>query len=163
MRVMQRLLGVVSSVSKWMNAIAAVALALMILLTVADVILRSFRRPIIGTYEMVALSGAIIIGFSIPFTSWMKGHINVDFFILKLPPRGRKIFNLVTKCLGIGLFLIIGWNLIILGMDLHKAGEVTPTRHIPFYPVLYGIGICCFLQCLVLFCDMVKILGGKYE
>ena len=146
-----------------MNAIAAVALGFVILLTVADVILRYFKKPIIGTYEMVALSGAIIIGFSIPFTSWMKGHINVDFFILKLPPRGRKIFNLVTKCIGIGLFLIIGWNLIILGMDLHKAGEVTPTRHIPFYPVLYGIGICCFLQCLVLFCDMVKILEGKYE
>jgi TRAP-type C4-dicarboxylate transport system permease small subunit len=160
---MQKLLGMVSKISQWMNAIAAVALALMILLTVADVILRSFRRPIIGTYEMVALSGAIIIGFSIPFTSWMKGHISVDFFILKLSPRGRKIFNLVTKCLGIGLFLIIGWNLIILGMDLHKSGEVTPTRHIPFYPVVYGIGICCFLQCLVLFCDMVKILGGKYE
>jgi len=146
-----------------MNAIAAVALAFMILLTVADVILRSFRKPIIGTYEIVALSGAVIIGFSIPFTSWMKGHINVDFFTLKFPPRGRKIFNLVTKCLGIGLFLIIGWNLIILGMDLHKAGEVTPTRHIPFYPVLYGIGICCFFQCLVLFCDLVKIPGGKYE
>ena len=160
---MQKLLRTVLRISQWMNAIAAVALAFMILLTVADVILRSFRKPIIGTYEIVALSGAVIIGFSIPFTSWMKGHINVDFFTLKFPPRGRKIFNLVTKCLGIGLFLIIGWNLIILGMDLHKAGEVTPTRHIPFYPVLYGIGICCFFQCLVLFCDLVKIPGGKYE
>jgi TRAP-type C4-dicarboxylate transport system permease small subunit len=153
----------VSKISKWMNGIAAVALGFMILLTVADVILRSFRRPIIGTYEIVALSGAVIIGFSIPFTSWMRGHVNVDFFILNLPPGGRKIFNLVTKCLAIGLFLIIGWNLIILGMDLFKAGEVTPTRHIPFYPILYGIGICCFFQCLVLFCDIVKISGGKYE
>src|SRR5512139_3007098 len=160
---MERLLRMVSKISQWMNGIAAAALGFMILLTVADVILRSFRKPIIGTYEIVALSGAVIIGFSIPFTSWMKGHVNVDFFILKLPPRGRKIFNLITKYLGIGLFLILGWNLIILGMDLHKAGEVTPTRHIPFYPVLYGIGICCFFQCLVLFSDIVKILGGKYE
>lgn len=158
---MQGLLQIVSKISKWMNGIAAVALAFMILLTVADVILRSFRKPIIGTYEIVALSGAVIIGFSIPFTSWMKGHINVDFFILKLPPRGRRIFHLVTKCLGIGLFLILGWNLIILGMDLHKAGEVTPTRHIPFYPILYGIGVCCFFQCFVLFCDIVKIHGGN--
>ncbi len=146
-----------------MNAIAAIALAFMILLTVADVILRSFRRPIIGTYEVVGLTGAVIIGFSIPFTSWMKGHINVDFFILKLSRKGRKIFNLVTKSLGIGLFLIIGWNLIILGMDMYKAGEVTPTRHLPIYPVLYGIGICFFFQCLVLFCDITKILGEKYE
>jgi TRAP-type C4-dicarboxylate transport system permease small subunit len=140
-----------------MHAIAAVALSFMILLTVADVILRSFRKPIIGTYELVALSGAVIIGFSIPFTSWVKGHVYVDFFILKLSQRGRKIFNLMTKGLGIGLFLVIGWNLLVLGRDLYKAGEVTLTRHIPFYPVLYGIGISCFFQSLVLFCDIVKI------
>ena len=160
---MQRLLGVVSKISRWMNTIAAVALGFMILLTVADVIMRYFRRPIIGTYEMVALSGAVIIGFSIPFTSWMKGHINVDFLILKLSPKGRKIFNLLTKCFGIGLFLIIGWNLIILGMDFHKVGEVTPTRHLPIYPVLYGVGVCCFFECLVLLCDIVKIFERKYE
>ena len=128
--VMERLLRIVSKISKWMNAMAAVALAFMILLTVADVILRSFRRPIIGTYELVGLTGAVIIGFSIPFTSWMKGHINVDFFILKLPQKGRKIFTIVTKCLGIGLFLIIGWNLMILGMELYKAERFRP-------PVMY--------------------------
>ncbi len=160
---MRRLLPMVSKISKGMNAVAAVALAFMILLTVADVIMRYFRRPIIGTYEMVALSGAVIIGFSIPFTSWMKGHINVDFFILKLTPEGRRIFNLITKSLGIGLFVIIGWNLLILGMDLSKAGEVTPTRHLPIHPVLYGVGVCCFFECLVLLCDIVKIFEGKYE
>jgi TRAP-type C4-dicarboxylate transport system permease small subunit len=158
---MQRLLRLVLKISKGMHVMAAVALTFMILLTVADVILRSFRKPIIGTYELVALSGAVIIGFSIPFTSWVKGHVYVDFFILKLSRKGRQIFNLVTKCLGIGLFLVIGWNLLVLGRDLYKAGEVTLTRHIPFYPILYGIGICCFFQCFVLFCDIVKIFGGE--
>jgi TRAP-type C4-dicarboxylate transport system permease small subunit len=161
--VMQRLLRIVSKLSKWMNKVAGVALIFMILITVADVTLRSFRRPIIGTYELVALSGAVIIGFSIPLTSWLKGHIYVDFFILKLPQKGRKIFNIVTKCLGIGLFLIIGSNLMIFGMELHKAGEVSPTLHVPFYPIIYGIGGCCFFQCFVLFCDIVKIFGEEYE
>lgn len=160
---MQRLLEVVSTFSRWMNAIAAVALSFMILLTVADVILRYFKRPIIGTYEMVALSGAVIIGFSLPFTSVMKGHVSVDLLTLKLSPKRRKISNSITKCLGIVLFLVIGWNLVILGMDFHKVGEVTPTRHLPIYPVLYGIGICCFFESLVLLCDIVKILRGKYE
>ncbi len=160
---MQRLLEVVSTFSRWMNAIAAVALSFMILLTVADVILRYFKRPIIGTYEMVALSGAVIIGFSLPFTSVMKGHVSVDLLTLKLSPKRRKISNSITKCLGIVLFLVIGWNLVILGMDFHKVGEVTPTRHLPLYPVLYGIGICCFFESLVLLCDIVKILRGKYE
>ncbi len=146
-----------------MNGIAAVALGFMILLTVADVILRYFKKPIVGTYEMVGLSGAVIIGFSLPFTSLMKGHVNVDFLTMKLSAKGRKIFSFVTKCLGIILFLIIGWNLILQGMDFHKVGEVTPTRHLPIYPVLYGIGICCFLESLALLCDAVKILGGRDE
>jgi len=157
------LLRIVSKISRGMNGIAAVALGFMILLTVADVILRYFKKPIVGTYEMVGLSGAVIIGFSLPFTSLMKGHVNVDFLTMKLSAKGRKILGFVTKCLGIVLFLIIGWNLILQGMDFHKVGEVTPTRHLPIYPVLYGIGICCFLESLALLCDVVKILGGKDE
>ena len=143
--------------------IGNVVLTFSILLTVADVILRTFRRPIVGTFELVAFSSALIFGFSIPYTSWKKGHINVDSLVLKLPQAARKTLNVITKCTGIGLFLIIGWNLIILGMDLRKAGEVSPTLQIPFYPIPYGIGICCFIECLVLFCDVVKILGGKNE
>jgi hypothetical protein len=50
-----------------------------------------------------------------------------------------------------------------LAMEIYKAGEVTPTRHIPFYPVIYGIGVCCFFQCLVLFCDILKIFRREYE
>jgi len=160
---MQRLLQIVSKVSRWMNAIAALALGFIILLTVADVILRYFKKPIIGTYEMVALSGAVIIGFSLPFTSMMKGHVNVDFLTQKLSPKGIKVFSSITKCLGILLFLIIGWNVVILGMDFHKVGEVTPTRHLPIYPVLYGVGICCFFESFVLLCDIIKILRGIDE
>ncbi len=160
---MQTLLRTVSRISEAMNAVAAVVLSFMILLTVADVILRIFKSPIIGTYEMVALSGAVTIGFSIPLTSWMRAHINMDFVIVKLTPRAKAAVNVITKCCGMGLFLILGWNLIILGTDIYRAGEVTPTRHIPFYPMIYGIGICCFYQCIVLFCDMVRTVGGEHD
>ena len=160
---MQRLLTIVLKISKGLNNIAAVMLALMILLTVADVILRGLRAPIVGTYEMVGLLGAVIVGFAIPFTSWIKGHIRVDFLILKLSPRGRKILDIATRCVGIGLFLVIGWNLLLLAAEAARAGEVTPTRHIPFYPIIYGVGAASFFQSLVLFCDIVKILRGEYE
>jgi len=160
---MERLLKIIYKISKGLNNIASVMLAFMILLTVADVILRSVRMPILGTYEMVGLLGAIIIGFSIPLTSWMKAHVRVDFFLFKFSATGRRILNIITRCLGIALFLIIGWNLIILGIDIYRVGEVTPTRHIPFYPVFYGVGASCFFQCIVLLCDIVKIFRGEYE
>jgi TRAP-type C4-dicarboxylate transport system permease small subunit len=75
----------------------------------------------------------------------------------------QRSFNVATRCLAIGLFILIGWNLIKVGMDLHNSGEVSPTLHLPFYPVAYAVGVICFFQCLVLFCDIIKIFGGKYE
>ena len=149
--------------SRLINIIGGSSLAFIMFLTVADIILRSFRRPILGTFEIVAFSGAVVIGFSLPYTSWMRGHVYTDFLILRFSKKIRNIFNSVTRLLGTGVFIMIGWNLIKYGMDLKKAGEVSPTLTMPFYPVAYGLGICCFIQCLVLLCDISKIIGGKYE
>jgi TRAP-type C4-dicarboxylate transport system permease small subunit len=160
---MEGILKVVQRFSKMINVIAEVTLTLMMLLTVADVILRSFKKPIVGTYELVSFSGAVVIGFSVPLTSWMRGHVSVDIITSRFSRKVRDIFNIATRCLVIGLFLLIGSNLIKYGMDLHKAKEVSLTLEIPFYPVAYGVGICCFVQCLVMFCDILKISGGSYE
>ena len=158
---MERLLKIVSVINKPLTIIAGSALAFVILITVVDVIGRAFGAPIVGTYELVCFSGAILIGFSIPLTSLAKSNIQVDFLIMKFPPRARKTIKIVTKCLGMGLFFLIGWNLFLLANDLRGTGEVSPVLKIAFYPVAYGIGTCSFLQCLVLLCDIVRILGEK--
>ena len=156
-------LGTVYGLSSFINIIAGISLTFLMLLTILDVILRQFRMPVVGTYELVAFSGAVVIGFSLPMTSWRRQHIFVDFFILKFSQRGRDIFNIVTRCMVIILFFLVGWNMIKYAMDLQKSGEVSLTLQMPFYPVAYGVGVCCFVQCLVLVCDIVKIFGGKYD
>ncbi len=149
--------------TRLINAIAGSSLAFIMFLTVADIILRSLRRPIVGTFEIVAFSGAVVIGFSVPYTTWMRGHVYTDFVVLRFSQKMRNMINVFTKCLGIGIFFLIGWNLIQYGMDLRQSGEVSPTLTLPFYPVAYGLGVSCFIQCLVLGCDILKIFGGKYE
>ena len=49
------------------------------------------------------------------------------------------------------------------GMDLQASGEVSSTLRMPFYPIAYGVACRCFIQCLVIVCDIVKISGGEYE
>lgn len=75
----------------------------------------------------------------------------------------KSAVHLSTRCMGLGLFLLIGWNLIKMGTDLSRSGEVSPTLQMPFYPVVYGVGAACLLQCLVLLCDIVKVLREQYE
>ena len=160
---MEGILNTVRQVSRLLNIIAGASITFIMLLTVSDVILRLFRRPIVGTYELVAFTGALVIGFALPLTSWMRGHIFVDFFILKLPGKLQAAFHIATRCAGILLFYLVAKNLINVGMDLQKSGEVSPTLHLPFYYVAFAVAISCFVQCLVLLCDIVKIFGGRYE
>lgn len=138
-----------------MNVVAGLALAGSMFLTVSDVILRSFKRPIVGTYELVGLLGALVIGFSLPQTSRVKGHVLMDFLTGSLSAGAQRVLHVLTRILGIVLFAIIGWNLWVLGDDFRKSGEVTLTLQLPLYPVAYSIAICCFVECLVLILDMV--------
>jgi len=143
--------------------VAGVTLTLVMGLTVADVFLRTLGKPLVGVFELVAFFGAVVIGFSIPFTSWVRGHIYVDFLILKFSKGTRKGIHVFTRLLGMGLFALIGWNLLKMAGDLQRSGEVSPTLHVPFYPVVYGIGVVCLIQALVLTADIVKVLKERYE
>ena len=159
---MKRLFGFVEVLSRGLNVIGGLGLVFIVLLTTSDVILRAFRRPILGTYEIVSFTGCVVVLFALPLTSWLHGHIYVDFVVEKFPPGVQKAINVCTRCLVIFLFFLIAWNMMKYGMDLQRIGEVSSTLKLPFYPVVYAAGICCFVQCLVIVCDIVKVFGGKY-
>jgi TRAP-type C4-dicarboxylate transport system permease small subunit len=151
-------------VGKVMDVIGGTILTLMMLITVLDVILRFFKKPITGTYELVFLGGAVVIGCAIPVTSWEGGHVAVDFMLEYFPRGVRKGMEVFTRFLGIAFFFLLGWNLFSLGNDLLKSGEVSLTLHAPYYPAAYILAICAFVQCFVLVAMIAKIIrGGDHE
>jgi TRAP-type C4-dicarboxylate transport system permease small subunit len=130
-----------NALTRYFNYIAAGGLASLMFLTVGDVVLRTFKSAIVGTYELVGLLGAVAIGFSFPRTAFERHHVAVDTLTAKLPRRGRMITDTLTRCAAICFFFILGWNLILIGMDYHTTGEVSPTLQVPFYPVVYAMGV----------------------
>ncbi len=153
----------VKGISVVMNAIAGLGLTFIMVLTCLDVILRCFKSPIVGTYELVAFTGGVIIGFAVPMTSWARAHVYVDVLIQKLPQERRTIANIFTRLMVIAFFIIASVNLFKHGFDLLKTHEVSPTLQLPFYPVVLGIAVACVLECLVIIADIIKIAGGTYE
>jgi TRAP-type C4-dicarboxylate transport system permease small subunit len=149
--------------SKLLNIVAGIAVTVMMLLTVADVLLRAGGHPIIGTYEIVALLLALVIGFGIPQVSLDRGHVYMDFFLDRLSKRGKKVMNTITRLFCISFFLPLGYNLFNVGARFHASGEVSATIKIPFYPVAYGVAVCCLLECCVFIFDIVRIWRGQYE
>jgi TRAP-type C4-dicarboxylate transport system permease small subunit len=154
---------ILKSISKLLNVIAGIAVTFMMFLTVADVLLRAGGHPIIGTFEIVSLLLALVIGFGIPQVSLDRGHVYMDFLLERLSKEGRNVMNTLTRVLSVILFAFIGYNLFSVGARFHASGEVSPTIKIPFYPVAYGVAVCCLLECCVLIFDIVRIWRGQYE
>ena len=160
---MKPFLNFVSKLSKWMYVIAGIALSFIMGITVIDVFLRTLGHPFMGTYEIVALAGSVVIGFSIPFMSWEMGHVRIDFLLAKLSKQKRGWMNVSTRVVVIILFLFIGINFFMIGYEFYTAREVSATIKIPFYPFPLGLSICAFVQAFVIFCDILKIKEGDYE
>lgn len=158
-----RLEAVLTVVTTVLDKIGGTALTLMMLLTVTDVLLRAFGHPIIGTYEIVGLSMALVIGLTIPKVSLDRGNIQVEVLLDRLPKGRRAVLNTCTRLLAILLFLLVGYNLITVGNEIHMSGEVSPTLRIPAYPLAYAVAIACFIECCVFLLQIIKIWRGQYE
>lgn len=144
--------------NRFLFIIGGCAVVFMMLNTVADVILREFKKPIVGTYELVGFAAAVVLGFSIPYTTTLKGHICVDFFTLKFKPKAKKFWLIITRILGLVLFAFMGYEMIVMSSDLKSSGEVSATIQMPFYPIAFGIGICLFFQVITLIADLIKVI-----
>ncbi len=146
-----------------LNTIACIALTLMMILTVADVLLRAGGRPLIGTYEIVALLLALVIGFCFASVSLDRGNVYMEVVLSKVSKRTRALLNTFTRTLAMILFALIAINLFSVAGEYHRSGEVTATLRIPFYPVAYAVAVCCLVECLVFVLHIIKIWRGRYE
>lgn len=145
--------------SRFLDGIAGVVLVFMMFLTCTDVFLRFFfRKPLLGTYEIVGFAGAIVAAFAIPQTTIERGHVAVRFLIERLPPKFQEMVYLIVHFLSLLLFALLSWESAVYGHDLKMGGEVSLTLKLPFYPILYGISFACAVVCLVILCDILFIL-----
>jgi len=155
---MAKLLKAVFAVSKVFNAIAAIALTLMIAVTVVDVFLRTIGQAVVGAYEVIGMICApFVVGFAIPLSSWNKKHVSMDIVVSRFGSAGQHTFFIVTRIICILLFFFIGYNLLSVGSGFRTSGEVTQMLHIPFWWVTYGVAIASFIECVVFICDIIRV------
>jgi TRAP-type C4-dicarboxylate transport system permease small subunit len=143
-------------VSARMEIAAGIALIGVMLLIGADIIGRIFGYPVPGTYEIVSLAGGLIVGLALPATSGAKGHVSTDLLMGKLSVRTRLFLTVMTRFIGIAVFLLAGWGMIMMGVRLRVSGEVTAVLALPFHYVAYAIGGAFLMQVLVLFSEIFE-------
>lgn len=125
-----------------MLAGAGVGVLVMIVTICADVILRRFGVPIIGSYDIVKIAGALTLAMALPYTTAVKGHVAIEYFFHKFSRRSRLYIDIVCRLLGFMLFVFLGIRCFFYGNQLFRTGQVTQTLQLPIFWVPYIIGVC---------------------
>ncbi len=161
---MKRFIKVCRRLGIWLNVLAGTMLYCMMALTITDIVLRYFGKPLMGTYELVAMTGALVIGFATPKTSLDKGHTSIDMLIERASEGAQKNIFILTRIPGIILFVALAYFLFLKGYGLCKADEVSLILGVPNYPIAYVLAFCCFVESLVLVTDIFGVfLEGEMK
>lgn len=131
---------------RWTHAMAVVgglAVAALILVTVADVIGRQFGLAVKGAYDLARVLGAVAMACALPLTKAMKGHIAIEFFFHKLGPRGRTATDTLMRLVLLAIFALLAWQFARQGWNFLRSGEGTATLHLPVFWVPWLASLAC--------------------
>ena len=110
-----------------------------------------------GFAQIVAISCTIAVGL------FLGRHIAIVFFISRLPMSVQKGINTFISGLGFFLFIVLSWQSFTYGLSLKKAGEISSSAHIPFYPFAFcNLLVCCY-SITVLSNEILQLFMGRVK
>jgi len=129
------------------GVVAGAAVVGMIVVTVADVVMRAlFHHPITGSYDLVKVQGLLAIACAMPYTTAVKGHIAVEFLFQKMGRRNRVVVDTLCRLAGMVLWLVLAWQMVLYAESMRRSGEVTPTLQLPVHPIVFATAVSCALM-----------------
>jgi TRAP-type C4-dicarboxylate transport system permease small subunit len=148
---------VIRIVTRISNTLAMGVLVIMMLLTVADVLLRyAFRRPILGTVELTEYMMIPVVFLAIPWCAMKGAHAKIDLVIERLPPRVQAIFDSVSGLIGLFMISLICWQGLLESKNMWVSHIGADMLNVPTYPFYLIVGIGAFLFALVLLLYIIK-------
>jgi TRAP-type C4-dicarboxylate transport system permease small subunit len=134
--------------------VAAVFLTGMVLLTAADVVLRTFfNYPIRGMLELIELGLACTIFIALPAVFLRDEHLVVDVIDKLARPVLVRMLDLAGAVVALLVLAVMAWNMVDDARNMYQFGDVTSDLSIPklwyWAPVLFGV-IASAAACLFL-------------
>lgn len=128
-------------VSNLLRSAGALALALMMFITVADVAGRFFKHPIFGSMEIVGFLSVVVAAAVLPHTYKVGGHVGVEIVTRLLPRKTRLLLDLFTRTLTLILFSVVAWQMFVYAKDMQKAGEVSMNLEFPLHYIVLVLAV----------------------
>jgi TRAP-type C4-dicarboxylate transport system permease small subunit len=148
-----------NSLASLLGLIGASIMAGLMVLTVADVVLRAiFNAPILGSFEITELALVPIAFLAMSFAAAKRVHVRVDLIVGKLPQRLLARFDSVTCCLSLIITAFLAWYTIPQTLYIMRLGMRTDMLKIPIYPLYFVVAFGFFLLFFVLLGNLIEIV-----
>jgi TRAP-type transport system small permease protein len=158
---------VVDPIAKYGGSIGAAALAIMMFLTVFDVLGRAiggswihnittFFKPISGTTEITEFLMSILVVFGLGYMALHKGHIRVDLILQYTSKKVTQWIDVYTYFFSTALYVLITWQCWYNVTSKYSSGLTSATLLIPLYPFIFITMIGSGILTLVLLRDLLK-------
>jgi TRAP-type C4-dicarboxylate transport system permease small subunit len=125
-----------------MTAIGAVALAVMIAWTVADVTLRAvFNRPIHGTVDLVEAALVLVVFLGLPESFLRREQITVDVLDHAVPRAWLAAMRIAGALAALAFLVLMAMYVVQPMLDTLRFGDKKPDLSIPLFPLVAAIEV----------------------
>jgi TRAP-type C4-dicarboxylate transport system permease small subunit len=140
-----------------------VSLLALTLLATSNVVLRIFRVPVGGTYEVVSFLGAIVTAGALGHTQKRKDHIVVDILSDRFPAPVKRLLDRVSYVLILAFFSVVSWQTFVYGARLLRTGELSETLKFAYHPFVFLVGFGFAVLALTVLLDLVETVWTRGE
>jgi TRAP-type C4-dicarboxylate transport system permease small subunit len=141
-----------SALSRLLAYVGAAALALLMLLTVADIGGRYLlNRPVPGTFELTEMSMVLIVFLALGLAQHDKEHIALDIVYNYFSPGLKRSVDWFVDLVNLSVIGAVTWQLFEYSSRMAEGNYTTAVLKLPLYPfVLVAIaGAFAYLLAIV--------------
>lgn len=148
---------VIDRIITTLAGIAAVAMLLMLVVTVGNIVLRLMAEPYNGTFEIVGMLSVVVNGLALAEAQRHKSHIAIDLLIEKTPIRAQLVVGAIVTVISGVMFFLLAQNLVSYGLNLRDAGSVSESLRLPYWPLALVLAVGVGGLLLALVSDLAQI------
>jgi TRAP-type C4-dicarboxylate transport system permease small subunit len=150
-------------VNRAASAVAGVALIFLTGVAIANMVSRAVFTPVPGSYELIGFACAAAVALGLGYTQMVKGHVAVTIFTDMLSPAVNRVLDAVNHLVSTAFFTFVGWQIVKWGTALGRSGELSQTLKIPYYPLVWVVGIGFGVLALTILLDLTRVFSPKED
>ncbi|MDY6826558.1 MAG: TRAP transporter small permease [Bacillota bacterium] len=129
--------GKIKKINYYMQYVSGFTLVLLMFLTVADVIMRSFlNQPIGGSYELTSVLLTFIVFYAVGHAQHYRDHVVIDVLYDRLPFRGKRFISYLSSIIYLIITAIMCYVVFFYSQQLIATNATTAILKIPHWPVV---------------------------